>query len=132
MVGITVRVSRPQARSSSCRRHTCWRRAASTRAASLSSTRALQPSGIYSHLESQLWKQNRHLAAVLQGVGRWQYNDMRTKPCTANTCRSDNFYALGCNSTDNSAGGSCEKRFQSDWINVYKTKHQPALKPLTW
>ena len=50
----------------------------------------------------------------------------------ANLCRSDNFYALGCNSTDNSAGGSCEKRFQSDWINVYKTKHQPALKPLTW
>jgi hypothetical protein len=47
-------------------------------------------------------------------------------------CRSDNFYALGCNSTDNTSGGSCSKRFQSDWIGVYKTKYQPALRPLTW
>ena len=41
-------------------------------------------------------------------------------------------YALGCNGTANSGGGSCAQRFKTDWIDVYKTHHTPAIQHLKW
>jgi hypothetical protein len=41
-------------------------------------------------------------------------------------------YALGCNATAHSSGGSCAERFKTDWIDVYKTHHSPAIQHLRW
>ena len=41
-------------------------------------------------------------------------------------------YAVGCNKTANAGGGSCAERFKSDWMEVYKTHHTPAIQHLKW